>query len=62
MDVFSAGCIVAEILQDGLPLFDLARLQNYRRETLDLREELCKMTEDDDIVNLVMKMLARDPA
>ena len=62
MDVFSAGCVIVEILSDGMPLFDLARLQNYRRETLDLREELCKVIEDDDIVNLVIKMLARDPA
>lgn len=27
MDIFSAGCVIAEILMDGLPLFDLARLQ-----------------------------------
>jgi hypothetical protein len=26
MDVFSAGCVIAEILMDGKTLFDLARL------------------------------------
>ena len=26
MDIFSAGCVIAEILMNGLPLFDLARL------------------------------------
>lgn len=26
MDIFSAGCVIAEILMDGSPLFDLARL------------------------------------
>jgi phosphoinositide-3-kinase regulatory subunit 4 len=26
MDVFSAGCVIAEIFMDGLPLFDLAHL------------------------------------
>jgi len=31
MDVFSAGCVIAEIMLDGLPLFDLARLQTYRK-------------------------------
>ena len=36
MDVFSAGCVIAEILCDGIPLFDLPRLQKYRREELDL--------------------------
>jgi phosphoinositide-3-kinase regulatory subunit 4 len=40
MDIFSAGCIIAEIMMDGLPLFDLARLQNHRRGTFDPREEL----------------------
>ena len=32
MDVFSTGCVIVEILSDGEPLFDLARLQNYRRD------------------------------
>ena len=40
MDIFSAGCVIAEILSDGEPLFDLPKLQNYRRGGLDLREEL----------------------
>ena len=40
MDIFSAGCVIAEILSDGLPLFDLPRLQSYRRGDLNLREEL----------------------
>jgi len=26
MDIFSTGCVIAEILMNGLPLFDLARL------------------------------------
>jgi len=26
MDIFSAGCVIAEILMDGFPLFDLPRL------------------------------------
>jgi phosphoinositide-3-kinase, regulatory subunit 4 len=25
-DIFSAGCVIAEVLCDGLPLFDLAKL------------------------------------
>ena len=42
MDVFSAGCVIAEILMDGLPLFDLARLQQFRKGTYDPREEMEK--------------------
>ena len=62
MDIFSAGCVIAEIISDGEPLFDLPRLQSYRRGGLDLREELGKRIEDENLVDLTMKMLARDPA
>ena len=61
MDIFSAGCVIAEIICDGMPLFDLPRLQNYRRGGLDLREELSKRIEDTTMVELLLKMLARDP-
>lgn len=61
MDIFSAGCVIAEILSDGEPLFDLPRLQSYRRGGLDLREELNKRVEDETTVNLLLKMLSRDP-
>ena len=62
MDIFSAGCVIAEIYSDGLPLFDLPKLQNYRRGGLDLAEELTKRIEDPVIVELLLKMLARDPS
>ena len=62
MDIFSAGCVIVEILSDGEPLFDLAKLQNYRRDKLDLKEELMRLIQDNEIVDLVLKMLARDPA
>ena len=61
MDIFSAGCVIAEIISDGLPLFDLPRLQSYRRGGLDLRKELTQRIEDPIIVSLLLKMLARDP-
>ena len=61
MDIFSAGCVIAEIFGDGLPLFDLPKLQNYRRGGLDLTDELAKRVEDPVIVELLMNMLARDP-
>ena len=61
MDIFSAGCVIVEILSDGEPLFDLAKLQNYRRDKLDLKEELMRLIQDNEIVDLVQKMLARDP-
>lgn len=63
MDIFSVGCIIAEILADGLPLFDLARLQNYRRgQGADPRIEFLKKIKDDEMVNLIMQMTDKDPA
>jgi phosphoinositide-3-kinase regulatory subunit 4 len=50
MDVFSAGCVIAEILMNGLPLFDLARLQQYRRGTFDPIDELRKRINDPKMV------------
>ncbi|KAJ1932823.1 hypothetical protein GGF37_006931, partial [Kickxella alabastrina] len=31
MDIFAAGCVIAELLLDGNPLFSLSRLLQYRR-------------------------------
>ena len=57
MDVFSAGCVIAEILSDGIPLFDLPKLQKYRRDNLDLKMELTQRIEDERLVDLLMLML-----
>jgi hypothetical protein len=40
MDIFSAGCIIAEILMDGTPLFDLETLRKYENNTYDPQEIL----------------------
>lgn len=34
-DVFSAGCVIAELFMDGAPLFDLGSLLSYRRGEFD---------------------------
>jgi phosphoinositide-3-kinase regulatory subunit 4 len=62
MDIFSAGCVIAEILMDGLPLFDLPRLQQHRRGTFDVKEELQKRISDKNMVTLILQMIDRDPA
>jgi phosphoinositide-3-kinase regulatory subunit 4 len=31
MDIFSTGCVIAEILLDGTPLFDLPGMTSYRK-------------------------------
>jgi phosphoinositide-3-kinase regulatory subunit 4 len=62
MDIFSTGCVIAEILMDNLPVFDLANLQKYRRGTFDPSEELAKKISDKKLVELIKGMIQRDPA
>jgi phosphoinositide-3-kinase regulatory subunit 4 len=35
MDVFSAGCVIAELFRDGTPLFTLSQLFKYREGELN---------------------------
>lgn len=61
MDIFSTGCCIAEIMMDGHPLFDLARLQQYRRGQFNPLDELQKRISDPVIIGLIMEMIDRDP-
>mgnify|MGYP002633559034 CR=1 FL=1 len=61
MDIFSVGCVIAEILMDGEPLFDLSRLRMYGNgEYHDLKQDLEKKIKDEQIVELLLKMLSID--
>jgi phosphoinositide-3-kinase, regulatory subunit 4 len=62
MDIFSVGCVIAEILMDGMPLFDLARLQQFRKGTYNPSEELTKRIGDPVIVALITQMINKEPA
>ena len=61
MDIFSAGCVIAEIFMDGHPLFNLAMLQNYRKGTYSPMDYLHKKIKDQKIVDLILHMIDRDP-
>lgn len=61
MDIFSAGCVIAEIFMDGHPLFALAQLNDYRKKQYDPREDLNKRIKDHKIVDLIMSMIHREP-
>lgn len=61
MDVFSVGCVIAEILMDGLPLFSLSKLQQYRKGNYDPSHDLVKFIPDQTMVKLILKMISRDP-
>jgi len=73
MDIFSAGCVIAEILLDRGCLFDLARLKQYRRheevkqevDGKNVEEEIgniIKKIGDEDIQELIKQMIKPDPA
>jgi phosphoinositide-3-kinase, regulatory subunit 4 len=62
MDIFSAGCIFAEILADGEPLFDLPKLQQYRHlARFNPEQVLNNRISDPQLVKLIMEMIDLDP-
>ncbi len=69
MDIFSLGCIIAEVFLDGEPLMDLPDVLQYRSCTTatsrgDNRPSvLQKLDKVDDVVirKLILHMLSRDP-
>ncbi|KAJ3597567.1 hypothetical protein NHX12_001090 [Muraenolepis orangiensis] len=60
MDIFSAGCVIAELFTEGVPLFDLSQLLAYRKGHFQTEHVLMKI-EDDSIRELVMQMIQREP-
>jgi len=61
MDIFSAGCIIAEILMERT-MFELATLKNYKRGTFNPKTILDKHVQDPQMVELIMKMIDLDPS
>lgn len=60
MDIFSAGCVIAELFTEGVPLFDLSQLLAYRRGNFQTEQVLQKI-EDRSIRELVAQMIQREP-
>ncbi|XP_068178962.1 phosphoinositide 3-kinase regulatory subunit 4 [Antennarius striatus] len=59
MDIFSAGCVIAELFTEGVPLFDLSQLLAYRRGLFQTEQVLLKI-EDRSVRELVAHMVQRD--
>ena len=59
MDIFSAGCVIAELFNDGRPIFDLSQLLLYRTGEYNPSKTLEKI-EDADVRELVEKMINVD--
>ncbi|KAG1948213.1 phosphoinositide 3-kinase regulatory subunit [Pimephales promelas] len=60
MDIFSAGCVIAELFTEGVPLFDLSQLLAYRKGHFQTEQVLMKI-EDHSIRDLVAQMVQREP-
>ncbi|KAL0276782.1 UNVERIFIED_CONTAM: hypothetical protein PYX00_004283 [Menopon gallinae] len=61
MDIFSAGCALIELYNEGEPPFDLSQLLSYRINEYDPKKHLDKI-EDEGIRNLLSHMIQRDPS
>ncbi|PKA48283.1 putative serine/threonine-protein kinase CCRP1 [Apostasia shenzhenica] len=60
MDIFSVGCVVAELFLEGQPLFELSQLLAYRRGQYDPSQYLEKI-HDVGIREIILHMIQLDP-
>uniref|UniRef100_V5EMI1 non-specific serine/threonine protein kinase n=2 Tax=Kalmanozyma brasiliensis (strain GHG001) TaxID=1365824 RepID=V5EMI1_KALBG len=60
MDVFSLGCVIAELWREGAPTFTLSQLFKYREGMFDVDAMLAGIP-DDAVRDLVRSMIALDP-
>eukprot|EP00842_Homolaphlyctis_polyrhiza_P006602 jgi/Hompol1/6943/HPOL_000975-RA len=61
MDIFALGCTIAEIYLEGIPIFTLAQLLQYRKGAYDPSSTLLEKIDDVEIRSLVKHMIQRDP-
>ncbi|CBQ70440.1 related to VPS15-ser/thr protein kinase [Sporisorium reilianum SRZ2] len=60
MDVFSLGCVIAELWREGAPTFTLSQLFKYREGMFDIDSMLAGIP-DEPVRELVRSMIALDP-
>lgn len=60
MDIFSVGCVIAELFTEG-PTFNLAQMLRYRKGEYDPTVSLLNKVDDDNIRLLISSMLRLDP-
>jgi phosphoinositide-3-kinase regulatory subunit 4 len=62
-DIFSLGCVLAELFLDGQPLFDYSRLLAYRLGGAAAAGSLAALDKvHPSVRGMVAHMLQRDPA
>ncbi|RLN36850.1 hypothetical protein BBO99_00005399 [Phytophthora kernoviae] len=62
MDIFSAGCVIAELFLGGKPLFDLPSLLKYRTGNSDALRQTLKKVGDPRLEEMLLHMLQLDPS
>lgn len=60
MDIFSAGCVIAELFLEG-PIFTLSQLFRYRRGDVSLEHTHVNSLQDNDVRELIMHMIRLEP-
>ncbi|CAK7227942.1 Serine/threonine-protein kinase [Sporothrix curviconia] len=60
MDVFSAGCVIAELVLEA-PIFSLSQLFRYRRGEYDPAVSHLKRIPDRDLADMIAHMIQLDP-
>jgi phosphoinositide-3-kinase, regulatory subunit 4 len=60
MDIFSTGCVIAEIFLEG-PIFTLSQLFRYRKGEVSLEHTHLNKLEDNDVRELILHMIRIEP-
>ncbi|KAF5325055.1 hypothetical protein D9619_009624 [Psilocybe cf. subviscida] len=60
MDCFSVGCVIAELFNEGAPLFTLSQLFKYREGEYKVDAQLASI-EDESVQGLIKQMISLDP-
>ena len=62
MDIFSLGCVLAELYMEGRSLFDLSELHAYRRGEYDPATVLQSKVKNVKVRTLILHMIQLDPS
>ncbi|CAI4055435.1 hypothetical protein SKDZ_02G2040 [Saccharomyces kudriavzevii ZP591] len=63
MDIFSLGCVIAEIFAEGRPIFNLSQLFKYKSNSYDVNKEFLKEEmKSPDLRNMIIDMIQLDPS
>lgn len=61
MDIFSAGCAILELWNDGQATFDYSQLLDYRKGNEDIVQQRFQKITDDNLRNMITSMISLDP-